>query len=62
MATALEDSARQEDWGEPSAIPRGGSLLTRPELLWTLVGLTLLGAFLSLVVEDFPLRTVMLSQ
>jgi hypothetical protein len=62
MATTLGDSARKEDWIDPSATPGRASLLTRAEWLWTLVGIALLGAFLSLVVEDFPLRAVIPGQ
>lgn len=58
MATLLTDSARQEDWAEVSAKPRDDSLFTRADWLWTFVGLALLGAFLSLLVEDLPIRTV----
>jgi len=48
MPTTLADESKNKDWadGFPSA-PR--ALLTRPEALWTIFGLVLLGAFLSLV-------------
>jgi hypothetical protein len=62
MATTLGDSAKNEDWIDPSATPALASWLTRAEWLWTLVGIALLGAFLSLVVEDFPLRAVIPGQ
>ncbi|HEV8670122.1 MAG TPA: hypothetical protein VGS01_05235 [Candidatus Limnocylindria bacterium] len=59
MATSLTDNTAREDWADTSAMPGRRSLITRAEWLWTLVGLALLGgAFLSLVIDDLPLRTI----
>lgn len=57
MATSLAH-AKHEDPAEPRAMPGGDPMSTRAEWLWTLFGLALLGAFLSFVVEDFPLRNL----
>jgi hypothetical protein len=48
MATSLTDDAH-EDWVELRAKQHGATALTRPESLWTLFGLALLGAVLSFV-------------
>ena len=58
MATSLADEKKHEAWIEPHAEPGSGPMFTRAELLWTLLGVGLLGAFLSFVVDDFPLRTL----
>jgi hypothetical protein len=34
-------------------------MVTRAEWMWTLFGVVLLGAFLSFVVDDSPLRSLM---
>ena len=57
MATALAPDAKGEQWTESIEIPAEPKP-ARAELLWTLFGLALLGAFLSFVVDDFPLRTL----
>jgi hypothetical protein len=43
-------------------MPGGDPLSTRAQWLWTLLGLALLGAFLALVIDDFPLRSLISSQ
>jgi RsiW-degrading membrane proteinase PrsW (M82 family) len=58
MATTLASDVRREDWTEPRAEDFADSGRPRAEWLWTLVGLALLGAFLSFVVVDYPLRTI----
>jgi MYXO-CTERM domain-containing protein len=55
MATSLAPDTRNKDWTEISAADPKPA---RAEWLWTLLGLALLGAFLSLVVDDSPLRTL----
>lgn len=60
MATLLAPETKHEDWVEPRAI--AGPPLRRAEWLWTLVGLTLLGAFLAFVVDDYPLRILISAQ
>ena len=57
MTTSLADNSKTEDWLEPPPT-RGDPLFSRAELLWTAVGAVLLGAFLTLVVDDFPLRAI----
>jgi hypothetical protein len=57
MTTSLADNSRTEDWLEPLATPRD-PMFSRAELLWTAVGVALLGAFLTLVVDDSPLRAL----
>ena len=61
MTTSLADNSKTEEWLEPLA-PSGDPMFTRAELLWTAVGLALLGAFLTLVVDDFPLRAIISAQ
>lgn len=46
MATSLGYDAPREDRAEPRAMPAGDPRVTRAEGLWTLFGLTILGAFL----------------
>jgi hypothetical protein len=55
MTTSLTDDTRREAWSAPRDVPDSGSLLTRAEWLWTLVGLALLAAFLLLLVDDYAL-------
>jgi hypothetical protein len=58
MATSVAHDAKHEDWAESRAMP-GGDPTTRAQwLLWTLVSLALLGAFLLFVVDDYPLRNL----
>ncbi|HEV8469458.1 MAG TPA: hypothetical protein VGR46_07605 [Candidatus Limnocylindria bacterium] len=58
MATSLtENIQRREDWSEPGIMP--GTMFTRAELAWTLFGIALLVAFVFLVIEDYPLRSVL---
>ena len=57
MATTLA-SAKREDWTEPRAEDFADPGRPRAEWLWTLVGFALLAAFLSFVVVDYPLRTI----
>jgi hypothetical protein len=62
MATSVARDAKHEDWAEPRAMP-GGDPTTRARwLLWTLVSLALLGAFLLFVVDDYPLRNLIAVQ
>lgn len=61
MATSLAPEAMDDDWAELRASP-GDSLSRRAQWLWTLFGLALLGAFLALVVDDFPLRGLVAGQ
>jgi hypothetical protein len=58
MTLSLAPEARNEDGAEPRAITGGDPLSTRALWLWTLFGLVLLVAFLALVVDDFPLRSL----
>lgn len=58
MATLLAPDAKNEDWTEPGAMPAADPKLARAEWLWPLFGLALLGAFLSFVVDDYPLRAI----
>ena len=58
MATSLAPDARNKDWTEPGVISAADPKPARAEWLWTLFGLALLGAFLSFVVDDYPLRTL----
>ena len=46
MATSLTDAAKNDDWAEVDVIVAGDRAVRRAEGLWTLFGLTLLGAFL----------------
>lgn len=60
MATSLlTQDARPEEWAQPTAQPGGDPMVTRAEWMWTLFGVVLLGAFLSFVVDDSPLRSLM---
>ncbi|MDQ2912504.1 MAG: hypothetical protein M3T56_04525 [Chloroflexota bacterium] len=59
MTTSLAHDARHDDWAETRAVPGGDSIWTRAQpLLWTLLSLGLLGAFLLFVVDDYPLRSL----
>jgi len=58
MATSLIHDAKSENWAEPRSTAGTEPMLTRAEWLWTFFGLALLGAFLALLVDDFPLRTL----
>jgi hypothetical protein len=63
MATSLAGDAEHDDWIEARAGRGGDSLLGRvPLLLWTLVAIALLSAFLLLVVDDYPLRNLIAVQ
>jgi len=59
MATLLAHDAEHDDQGEPRATTGGSPLSTRAAWLWTLFGIVLMGAFLSFVVDDYPLRSLM---
>jgi len=62
MATSMtENIQRREDWSEPPTTSGGGTL-TRAEWLWTLFGIALLVVFVFLVIEDYPLRTILAVQ
>jgi hypothetical protein len=58
MATSIADNTKTEEWLEPRATPRRDPMFTGAEVLWTVVGVALLGAFLLFVVDDFPLRAL----
>jgi len=58
MATSLAPDAKNEEWADPGAPPTGGPKPARSEWLGPLIGLALFGAFLSFVVNDYPLRTL----
>jgi hypothetical protein len=58
MATSLAPDAKNEDWTEPGVISAAGRQPARAEWLWPLLGLALLGVFLSFMVDDYPLRTL----
>jgi len=58
MATLLASDSTGEDWAEPRPTAGGEPTWSRAELLWTVVGILLLGAFLAFVVDDYPLRTL----
>jgi hypothetical protein len=59
MATLLAHDALYDDQAESQATPGDGQLSTRAAWLWTVFGVVLMGAFLSLVVDDYPLRSLM---
>ncbi len=52
MATSLTDAAKNDDWAELHPIVGGDPAVRRAERLWTLFGLTLLGAFLVFVAAN----------
>ena len=58
MTTSLAPDAKNKDWTEPGVISASDPRIARAEWLWTLFGLVLFGAFLSFVVDDFPLRAL----
>ena len=58
MALSLAPKAGNEDVAEPRAILGEDPVSARALWLWTLFGLVLLVAFLALVVDDFPLRSL----
>jgi hypothetical protein len=59
VATSLARDVKIEDWTEPRDTTRASDPEpARAEWLWPLFGLVLLGAFLSFVVDDYPLRTI----
>lgn len=58
MATSLAPDAKNKDWTEPGVISASDPTTARAEWIWTLFGLALLGAFLSFVVDDYPLRAL----
>jgi len=58
MATSLAPGAKHDDWADLPATTGGEPLSTRAQWLWTVFGLALLGAFLAVVVDDFPLRSL----
>jgi hypothetical protein len=62
MATSLDPGPMHENWAEPHAAASSDPLSTRAQWLWTLLGLVLLGGFLALVVDDFPLRSLISAQ
>jgi hypothetical protein len=63
MATSLVHDAQHEDWTESNTLRGTDSLWTRAQpLLWTLLSLALLGAFLLFVVDDYPLRKLIAVQ
>jgi hypothetical protein len=59
MATALAPDVKIDDWADPQdATPAPDPKQARADWLWPLVGLSLLGAFLAFIVDDYPLRTI----
>lgn len=58
MATSLAPDVKNKDWTEPGVISASDPKPARAEWFWTLFGLALLGAFLSFVVDDYPLRAL----
>lgn len=58
MATSLAPDVRNQEWTDPVVLPAADLKPARAEWLWPLFGLSLLGAFLSFVVNDYPLRTL----
>lgn len=62
MATTLASEEQHDDRLELRAVPGGNPLSARAAWLWTMFGLALLGTFIALVVEDFPLRGVFAGQ
>jgi hypothetical protein len=62
MVTSLAPEENHQDWAERRDEPVTDPLSTRAGWLWTLFGAALLGAFLALVVEDFPLRSLIAGQ
>lgn len=58
MATSLTHDARPEESAQRTGEPGSDPVVTRAEWLWTLFGMALLGAFLSLAVDDSPLRSL----
>jgi hypothetical protein len=66
MATSLAPDVKNQDWTEPRTMsathrtmPASHATRAGAEWLWMIVGFTLLGAFLSFVVDDYPLRTIL---
>ena len=63
MATSLAHDAKHEDWADSRPTSGADSLWTRAQpLLWILLSLALLGAFLMFVVDDYPLRNLIAVQ
>ena len=63
MATSLVLDAQNEDWADSRHTSGADSLWTRAQpLLWTLLSLALLAAFLLFVVDDYPLRNLIAVQ
>ena len=59
MATSLAPDVTIDDWTDPvDATPAPASELARADWLWPLAGLALLGAFLTFIVDDYPLRAI----
>lgn len=59
MATSLADDAKQRNWDEPHAALGEDPLLSRRQwLLWGVVSVALLCAFLLFLVDDHVLRNV----
>ena len=59
MATSFAAATYNEDWAESRPRREVDSLWTRAQpLLWTLLSLALLGAFLLFVIDDYPLRNL----
>ena len=58
MATSLAHDAKVDEWTDPHATPAPGARAARADWMWPAVGLALLGAFLAFIVDDYPLRTI----
>ena len=58
MATLLAPEVKNEDWSEPPPSAAHGARSGRVGWMWTLIGLSLLGAFLAFMVDDYPLRAL----
>jgi MYXO-CTERM domain-containing protein len=58
LATSLTPDVKIDDWTQSRDTEPEPDAPARAEWLWPLMGLVLLGAFLSFVVDDYPLRTI----
>jgi len=63
MTTSLAHDAEHEDWADSSLMSAADSVWTRAQpLLWILLSVALLGAFLLFVIADYPLGNLIAVQ
>ena len=59
VATSVARDVKIDNWTEPrDTVPAPDPQPALADSLWPLFGLVLLGAFLSFVVDDYPLRAI----